>query len=424
MTNRYTESKLEALKRMPYTGLLKDTVLLPAGGAVALRFEVNNPGVWFAHCHILLHKEDGMAFIIREGGAAAARAVKLPPDYPICLPHETQSMYPSCQCKEDTDQLQEHRLKHSWVCSRDWLCHHDEKYAVHITNPMLHQGIAFHGINSNTHVVLCGSFAGMAVIGLVAYWIGSVNNAGASKSGQNPCFATASCIHRVNEVKYRYTNHAHSPSGPDDVGPSNSRVKDIENSESENSLAASIHSTERIFPIDIPVDNIFVELLCEWKQTHSEIVNLMRCVEVVSLAVLTGCVFYRVGEDTTYRGLRESISLLFFSVTLWTFTRMYPAIPAHHLWRERVIARLVRTNGSWRSVVTLSMVRSVVYLCAEGWWPALFGLIVYPIAHMNHNTGIWFQNIAFLALNNLCYISFGAVLGSAMPNVQLGMVNM
>jgi iron transport multicopper oxidase len=64
LTYRYTVEKLEILKNMPFMGLLKDTVVMPAEGAVVIRFQVNNPGAWFARCHIVLHKEDGMAFII------------------------------------------------------------------------------------------------------------------------------------------------------------------------------------------------------------------------------------------------------------------------------------------------------------------------------------------------------------------------
>ena len=44
----------------------KDTVILPFGGYVAIRFEVNNPGWWFIHCHIEIHQLEGMASVVKE----------------------------------------------------------------------------------------------------------------------------------------------------------------------------------------------------------------------------------------------------------------------------------------------------------------------------------------------------------------------
>ena len=42
----------------------KDTVIIPAGGYVVIRFISNNPGAWFLHCHILVHMIEGMAMIL------------------------------------------------------------------------------------------------------------------------------------------------------------------------------------------------------------------------------------------------------------------------------------------------------------------------------------------------------------------------
>lgn len=38
----------------------KDTVLLPAGAAVDILVEFDNPGRWMLHCHISEHVESGM----------------------------------------------------------------------------------------------------------------------------------------------------------------------------------------------------------------------------------------------------------------------------------------------------------------------------------------------------------------------------
>ena len=46
--------------------VLKDTVIVPAGGYVVIEFVANNPGYWFLHCHIESHQLEGMALVINE----------------------------------------------------------------------------------------------------------------------------------------------------------------------------------------------------------------------------------------------------------------------------------------------------------------------------------------------------------------------
>jgi len=45
----------------------KDTVAVPDGGYVVLRFYANNPGMWFFHCHIEFHAEIGMGVVFQVG---------------------------------------------------------------------------------------------------------------------------------------------------------------------------------------------------------------------------------------------------------------------------------------------------------------------------------------------------------------------
>ena len=45
---------------------IKDTVIVPYGGYVVIRFVINNPGWWFFHCHIETHQLEGMAAVIKE----------------------------------------------------------------------------------------------------------------------------------------------------------------------------------------------------------------------------------------------------------------------------------------------------------------------------------------------------------------------
>ncbi|KAF2729450.1 multicopper oxidase 1 [Polyplosphaeria fusca] len=51
---------------LPAVPMMRDTIVIPAGGYVVLRFKADNPGVWFFHCHIDMHLVGGMAATIVE----------------------------------------------------------------------------------------------------------------------------------------------------------------------------------------------------------------------------------------------------------------------------------------------------------------------------------------------------------------------
>ncbi|KAL3717156.1 hypothetical protein ACJRO7_008697 [Eucalyptus globulus] len=64
----------------------RNTVGVPSGGWVAIRFLADNPGVWFMHCHLEVHTSWGlkMAWVVMDG---KGRKQKLPPppaDLPKC----------------------------------------------------------------------------------------------------------------------------------------------------------------------------------------------------------------------------------------------------------------------------------------------------------------------------------------------------
>ena len=44
----------------------KDTIIVPTGGYVIIRFKANNPGAWFFHCHIDVHNTNGMGMVLLE----------------------------------------------------------------------------------------------------------------------------------------------------------------------------------------------------------------------------------------------------------------------------------------------------------------------------------------------------------------------
>ncbi|XGW25631.1 hypothetical protein V3C99_006775 [Haemonchus contortus] len=46
---------------------LRDTITLPVGGYIVIRFRATNPGWWFAHCHLELHAMSGTAYAFQVG---------------------------------------------------------------------------------------------------------------------------------------------------------------------------------------------------------------------------------------------------------------------------------------------------------------------------------------------------------------------
>ena len=106
---------IEQLMRRSRQGVLKDTVILPAGGAVVLRLNTNSPGVWFLHCHVSTHLRNGMGLVLNEGGYLFSQN-KFPQDYPQCDSSGLQST--TCNCTDYRSGL-EVRCSRAWLCGAD-----------------------------------------------------------------------------------------------------------------------------------------------------------------------------------------------------------------------------------------------------------------------------------------------------------------
>ncbi|XP_076471477.1 uncharacterized protein LOC143301231 [Babylonia areolata] len=74
--------RLGQLKRNFLSPSVRDTVNVPDGGYVVLRFLANNPGLWFFHCHTDSHLQQGMALLIKVGELSDLPPV--PADFPRC----------------------------------------------------------------------------------------------------------------------------------------------------------------------------------------------------------------------------------------------------------------------------------------------------------------------------------------------------
>ncbi|XP_064394062.1 uncharacterized protein LOC135341437 [Halichondria panicea] len=82
---------------------LKDTITIPSGGYVRVRFTRNNPGWWMLHCHIESHFLFGMAMVINT--TSAPGNVQIPDNFPRCghFNSATSSTQPTTQPTEKED---------------------------------------------------------------------------------------------------------------------------------------------------------------------------------------------------------------------------------------------------------------------------------------------------------------------------------
>ncbi|EXC14800.1 hypothetical protein L484_009454 [Morus notabilis] len=64
----------------------RNTVGVPSGGWVAIRFLADNPGVWFMHCHLEVHTSWGlkMAWVVLDGKRPHQKLPPPPSDLPKC----------------------------------------------------------------------------------------------------------------------------------------------------------------------------------------------------------------------------------------------------------------------------------------------------------------------------------------------------
>ncbi|XP_044483480.1 laccase-4-like [Mangifera indica] len=64
----------------------RNTISVPGGGWMAIRFIADNPGVWFMHCHLEVHSTWGleMAFVVENGKGPNESLLPPPNDLPKC----------------------------------------------------------------------------------------------------------------------------------------------------------------------------------------------------------------------------------------------------------------------------------------------------------------------------------------------------
>lgn len=80
------DSKKDPTKFNLVDPIERNTVGVPSGGWVAIRFRADNPGVWFMHCHLEVHTSWGlkMAWIVSDGNEKNQKLLPPPSDLPKC----------------------------------------------------------------------------------------------------------------------------------------------------------------------------------------------------------------------------------------------------------------------------------------------------------------------------------------------------
>lgn len=71
-----------AFAKAKHLPVIKDTVMVPSGGIVLIKFKACNPGYWYMHCHFEYHMLIGMMVILKVGNYKDVR--KPPANFPRC----------------------------------------------------------------------------------------------------------------------------------------------------------------------------------------------------------------------------------------------------------------------------------------------------------------------------------------------------
>ena len=449
-------SKIQSIKNTPRNkSVIKDTFILPAGGAVITRIHTQAPAIWYAHCHLDLHKDDGMALIVNVGNYQAPKDPSwLPNDFPSANTPFMQSRnikYPACDCFIDHDATLNRVLTENHKCSRDHLCHHVLSQVANLDSYRFVPGIT---------VARSGFFPGWVfamivfiLTFLISFTIPLVQNFFRKRSQKNTDNSrhSAKTIH-LNHHQVSPDDSTIIPEMPTrritsyDIALNKASAIVYKEETLEFSSHSSFRSSSDSFEItsNAPLWLQMRELLVEdWKQIRPSSINMLRVIEVVGLALLTGIVFHNVVKDANATDFGESISLFFFSLTLWTFNRMYAAIPSYNKWQR---VALISSKDGHYSMLALCLARAITIFLAEskcnngnffclkmihlidiffilvGWWPFIYVFVCFPLAGIAGSITTLIYAGMLLSLNAMCYIALGSLLGTAIKKIPIGMI--
>ncbi len=380
-------SKIEKLKNLKIGSRpLKDTFIMPAGGAVATRITTHDPAPWLAHCHTEIHREDGMAFILNVGDySAPIDSSWLPKDFPDCqslfMKSKSKQM-PHCDCYIDNDAVLGLSLDQTYKCSRKYLCMYEQSQVAVLTRGKITGGFGLKSTYSIPNWTI--SIIVLAIICLSSITVAFV------------CDRYAKVIKPtlIKKISGRKANNKRI---------SMIDLKDIKSRGMKPSFWNQLL-------------NLTYTQWCEYRPGA---INFFRVVEVSGLGILTGLLFQDVGSKNNVTGLGEKTSLLFFSTTLWSQTRMYPAIGNYFEWSHKDFLAFKHKKYG---LFPVFLSRTIVVICCEAWWPAVFVFCAFPFASIFGNIQVILNVCFLLALNNCCYIAIGAMFGTLMSTIHLAMI--
>ena len=386
--NLYGGFDIEELKVIPKGSRpMKDTFIMPAGGAVATRISTKSAATWLAHCHMELHRDDGMAFVLNVGRFSPPKDGSwLPDDFPSCDTPFLESHNhenPHCDCYIDEDAVLETALDPSYKCARPYTCMHEQSQVAMLRNNGRKNAA---GLRISSDYNLPGWLISLIVICLVVI---------------STLFFTLAMPRML--VTAELPTLVKAEAVKNDKSGRGMTLSSIEEGMKEIS---SLHQFKGLFFIT-------------WREYRPGVINILRVVEVCGLGMLTGLLFFNVGNNSTATGFGEKTSLLFFSTTLWSQTRMYPCIGNYFEWAIKDQHTIQLKNYNLLPVFLSRML--VVTLC-ESWWPFLFVFCAFPLASMFGDVRGVITICCFLVLNNSCYIAVGAVFGTLMPTVPMAMI--
>eukprot|EP00569_Conticribra_weissflogii_P001427 CAMPEP_0171355232 /NCGR_PEP_ID=MMETSP0878-20121228/45112_1 /TAXON_ID=67004 /ORGANISM="Thalassiosira weissflogii, Strain CCMP1336" /LENGTH=1224 /DNA_ID=CAMNT_0011861225 /DNA_START=2051 /DNA_END=5728 /DNA_ORIENTATION=+ len=154
----------------------------------------------------------------------------------------------------------------------------------------------------------------------------------------------------------------------------------------------------------------------QWRAYLRFCANPMRLLEVVGLALVTGGIYSDI--PATSRGVSQIYSLVLVTTTVWSFSRLYPAVSSHHEWFQsaNILFKYKRF-----SLMPVYSARLVTVLLLECIWPTVYTFICFPVVGLAGDLKSLCSISFLLAANNLCYLSLGATLGSLAQHVAYGM---
>jgi len=156
----------------------------------------------------------------------------------------------------------------------------------------------------------------------------------------------------------------------------------------------------------------------EWLQELPIVMSKAQAGQYITISLLIGWLFYGVGSSPLQRNLNETISLLFYTTTLWTFAPCYAAI---FRMKERVIQIDVELKKGLFMVGPYTVAMTIADLLLHSIWPFVYAVITFAMADCGKDFGSFVVLVLLVMLCALAYQSFGVLLAVLVPSVSTSM---